>query len=201
MREWFHHLATVEQEIRFDVERFETRARDARGVRGPHPDPSQAGDHSGREDAARARRPMRPTRVVGSRRSCSTTETEIGCARNIDAGRWLLDAALDCQRTTAARPGITVIGPVDSQLIIGFLDGYRFHENSRDLNGRLISDYIKGRRSDGELTHFKIAVMGRSHRFGLSWGDRPRPAEAGRLHQPRASQSQSAAPHTPISRR
>ena len=24
MREWFHHLATVEQEIRFDVERFET---------------------------------------------------------------------------------------------------------------------------------------------------------------------------------
>ena len=23
MREWFHHLATVEQEIRFDIERYE----------------------------------------------------------------------------------------------------------------------------------------------------------------------------------
>ena len=35
MREWFHHLATVEQEIRYDIERYETHhvTPDQLGVR------------------------------------------------------------------------------------------------------------------------------------------------------------------------
>ena len=43
-----------------------------------------------------------------------------------------------------------------------FLEAYRFHEASRDLNGKLIWEYIEGRLKQGELTHFRVAVMGRA---------------------------------------
>ena len=52
MREWFHHLATVEQEIRYDIERYETQhvTPDQFGVRiRTHP---EARDHRRRQDAA-----------------------------------------------------------------------------------------------------------------------------------------------------
>jgi hypothetical protein len=77
----------------------------------------------------------------------------------------LMAAASDAP-THNPRPGITVIGPVSSSVVIDFLGEYLFHENSRDLDSDLISKYIHGRRADGELTHFRVAIMGRAKSDG-----------------------------------
>lgn len=160
MREWFHHLATVEQEIRFDVERFETEhvTPEVLGVRiRTHP-----------KLAITAAAKMQQARTADASYSGRRVQTILfnhrdaaWLLRNLQAGRNLLRATGNFTPRTA-RPGITVIGPVESELILRFLDEYRFHENSRDLNARLIGDYIRRRRTEGELTHFKVAVMGRA---------------------------------------
>ena len=102
MREWFHHLATVEQEIRYDIERYESE----------HVTPEELGARirthpklaiTAAAKMQHARGPMLPTRVAGCRRSSSTTETRMaggqhdGCAsaRRVAASR----------RSTRGSPG------------------------------------------------------------------------------------------------
>lgn len=160
MREWFHHLATVEQEIRFDIDRYEAQhiKPDELGVRiRTHP-----------KLAITAAAKMQHARTADASYSGRRLQTILFNHRDHDwlehnrvAGQKLLISAKDAT-TRPVRPGITVIGPIDSLLISDFLADYRFHENSRDLNSRLITNYIKGRRGDAELTHFNVAIMGRA---------------------------------------
>jgi hypothetical protein len=159
MREWFHHLATVEQEIRFDIERYES----------DHLTPEELGPRIRTHPklAITAASKMQSARAADASYSGRRLQTILFNHRdatwlraNLDAGRNLVRAAADVPRRTA-RPGITILGPIDSRLVLEFLKSYRFHENSRDLNGDLIARYIRGRREDGELRHFHVAVMGR----------------------------------------
>jgi hypothetical protein len=160
MREWFHHLATVEQEIRYDIERYETH----------HVTPEQLGvrirTHPKLAITAAAK--MQASRQADASYSGRRIQTILfnhrdgeWLGRNLDAARSLISAAARSPRQTP-RAGISVLGPVPSTLIVDFLGRYRFHENSRDLDGELITRYIDGRRAEGELTHFKIAIMGRA---------------------------------------
>lgn len=160
MREWFHHLATVEQEIRFDVDRFETE----------HVTPEELGVRIRTHPklAVTAAAKMQHARTADASYSGRRLQTILFNHRdlawltgNLDAVRTII-AATTASTRRIARPGITILGPIDSELVVDFLDQYRFHENSRDLNSRLITDYVRGRRADGELTHFKVAVMGRA---------------------------------------
>lgn len=166
MREWFHHLATVEQEIRNDIARYTEHIRpDELGVRiRTHPKLAITA-------AAKMQR-ARPAKASYSGRRLQTIlfnhRDREWLSENITAGRELIQATRDAPRHSPRR-GITIIGPVPSTEIIRFLSRYRFHENSRDLNSKLITTYIDDRRKDGELTHFRIAVMGRdpaSERLG-----------------------------------
>jgi hypothetical protein len=160
MREWFHHLATVEQEIRYDIERYETE----------HVTPVELGINIRTHPklaitAAAKMQAARKADASYSGRRIQTIlfnhRTEGWLKANLEAGRALIErAGIDTKRRI--RAGIDVIGPVDSRLIIGFLDEYLFHENSRDLDSKLITRYLEGRRDDGELLHFNIAVMGRA---------------------------------------
>ena len=120
MREWFHHLATVEQEIRFDVERFETE----------HVTPEELGirlrTHPKLAITAAAK--MQHARTADASYSGRRLQTILFNHRdrhwllgNLQAGRALIDAA-EGSTVRTARPGITIVGPVDSQLIIDFLD-------------------------------------------------------------------------------
>jgi hypothetical protein len=159
MREWFHHLATVEQEIRYDIERYEAE----------HVTPEEVGvrirTHPKLAITAAAK--MRSGRTADASYSGRRIQTILFNHRdrtwlenNISAGQSLVGAArTDAMRTV--RPGITILGPIPSQHVIDFLASYRFHENSRDLDGNLISRYLRGRLADGELTEFKVAIMAR----------------------------------------
>lgn len=159
MREWFHHLATVEQEIRFDVARYES-------------------DHlTPIELAPRLRtHPKLAITAAAKMQSARTTQASYSGRRlqtilfnhrdrhwlnsNLEAARSLI-GALEANDRRKVRSGIQVIEAVDSERILEFLAAYRFHENSRDLNSELISRYIRQRRAENELTHFRVAIMSR----------------------------------------
>ncbi|KUI48137.1 hypothetical protein AU198_19090 [Mycobacterium sp. GA-1199] len=159
MREWFHHLATVEQEIRYDIERLEVEhlTPEQFGVRiRTHPKLAITA-------AAKMQHAQRAQVSYAGRRLQTILfnhKDKEWLSSNIDAARALLRSVDGAERH--AKGGLSIIRGVDSQHIISFLSAYNFHENSRDLDGELISRYILSRRDEGELLKFNIAVMGRS---------------------------------------
>ena len=150
MREWFHQLATVEEEIRYDIERYETEhvRPEEVGVRiRTHPKLAITA-------AAKMRTATRAQASYSGRRIQTILFNHHDSAwleNNLAAARALVETADPGTRRTV-RSGITVTRPVSSDSILEFLDSYLFHENSRDLDGELISQYIRGRLKDGELT-------------------------------------------------
>ncbi|BBY28107.1 Z1 domain-containing protein [Mycolicibacterium sediminis] len=160
MRAWFHHLATVEQEIRYDIERLETEhlTPEEFGVRiRTHPKLAIT-------SAAKMQNARRAQASYSGRRIQTILFNHTDhdwLTENIEAGRALIAATDGCpRRPETAR--LTVIRHVSVHHVISFLNAYHFHENSRDLDGELISRYILARHDDGELPHFNIAVVGRT---------------------------------------
>lgn len=162
MQEWFHHLATVEQEIRFDIERY------AQG----HETPADFGVRirSHPKLAITSAAKMRSARKAEQSYSGRRIQTILfehaereWLEHNLDAARLLVRRAR--AQVVKGPAGARILGPIQSVELRDFLIGdgcYRFHENSRDLNGALIWEYIEGRLREGELSHFRIAVMSRS---------------------------------------
>lgn len=160
MQEWFHHLATVEQEIRFDIERY------AQGHETPQDFGPRIRSH-----------PKLAITAASKMRSAKTAEQSYSGRRiqtilfNHRDAAWL-DANLAAARALAIKaaavhdvPGQAasrILGPIPSSELREFLGEYRFHENSRDLDGKLIWEYISGRLAEGELSHFRVAVMSRA---------------------------------------
>lgn len=160
MRGWFHHLATVEQEIRYDVERLEVE----------HLTPEQFGvrirTHPSLAITSAAK--MRQARTAEASYAGRRLQTILfnhrnpeWLADNVKAARSLL-ASVQPGRVWSPRDGIEIREGIDSQHIVSFLSMYHFHENSRDLDSPLISRYILDRRDEGELLRFNVAIMGRS---------------------------------------
>lgn len=160
MRGWFHHLATVEQEIRYDVERLEVE----------HLTPEQFGvrirTHPALAITSAAK--MRNARTAEASYSGRRLQTILfnhhdseWLEDNLTAAQTLL-TAMQPEKEWSPRDGITVFEGIDSQHIVTFLSMYHFHENSRDLDSQLISRYILDRRNEGELLRFNVAIMGRS---------------------------------------
>lgn len=157
---WFHHLATVEQEVRFDIERY------SQGHEKPRDFGPRIRTHP--KLAITAASKMQHARTAQQSYSGRRIQTILfnhhdadWLRGNLTAARELASAAASVQRVTI-RPGIEVLGPLPSAEMRGFLNAYRFHEASRDLNGTLIWDYMEGRLKQEELTHFRIGVMGRA---------------------------------------
>lgn len=160
MRGWFHHLATVEQEIRYDVERLEVE----------HLTPEQFGvrirTHPSLAITSAAK--MQNARTAEASYAGRRLQTILFNHRdpewlsdNVKAARTLL-ATIEPEKVWVPRDGITILEGIDSQHIVSFLSMYHFHENSRDLDSPLISRYILDRREEGELMRFNVALMGRS---------------------------------------
>jgi len=160
MRGWFHHLATVEQEIRYDVERLEVE----------HLTPEQFGvrirTHPSLAITSAAK--MQNARTAEASYAGRRLQTILFNHRdpewltdNVKAARTLL-TTIQPEKVWSPRDGITVLEGIDSHHIVSFLSMYRFHENSRDLDNPLISRYILDRREEGELLRFNVAIMARS---------------------------------------
>ena len=160
MQEWFHHLATVEQEIRFDIERYAQS----------HETPEDFGPRirSHPKLAITSAAKMQHARKAEQSYSGRRIQTILFDHRdhewvdaNLRAARAIAERAAAIQ-TLEGPAGSRLLGPLPSVQLQQFLADYRFHVNSRDLNGKLIGEYINGRLEDGELTHFRVVVMSRS---------------------------------------
>lgn len=160
MRGWFHHLATVEQEIRYEVERLEVEhlTPEEFGVR-IRTHPSLAITSAAKMQNARTAEASYAGRRLQT--ILFNHRDPEWLADNLKAARTLL-TTVQPDREWSPRDGITILEGIDSQHIVSFLSMYRFHENSRDLDSALISRYILDRRDEGELLRFNVAIMGRS---------------------------------------
>jgi hypothetical protein len=154
---WFRHLATVEHEIRLDIERYEQQGLTPRefGVRiRTHP----------------------VLRVTGKMGAAIPAYASYGGRRiqtryflEKDAS-WLqnnVEAADELIRDTRAESGIgerlprggLLFRDVPSSVVERFLQKYRSHSDSPDLDRELMLKYIAKEHESGSLRHWSVAVM------------------------------------------
>jgi hypothetical protein len=154
---YFRHLATVEHEIRLDIERYEQQGLTPRefGVR------------------IRTHPVLRVTTKMGAARpayaSYGGRRIQTRYFLEKDA-TWLqnnVGAADDLIRDTRAASGIGESLPrggflfrdVPSDVVERFLQKYRSHPDSPDLDRELMLKYIANEHESGSLRHWSVAVM------------------------------------------
>ncbi|MGI5286171.1 Z1 domain-containing protein [Nonomuraea polychroma] len=160
LRSWFRHLATVESEIRLDIERYEEqnlRPVDV-GVRiRTHP----VLNVTTKMGAARIDYASYGGRRVQTRYFRENDEAWLRAGRS--AAEALISAAL-AEGSPVKERGIgeVVLLDVDVSHILDFLNSYRVHEDSPDLDPRLLRAYIETerRKTPPSLLKWSVAVMG-----------------------------------------
>lgn len=153
----FRHLATVEHEMRSDIERYE---------------------HEGRtplEVAVRIRThpSLLVTAKMGAARlaEASYSDTRVQpryfrvadrewLGANLDAARALVQQAAAASTVSLTDRGIVVLRDLPVHLVLDFIERYRSHENSPSLNAGLLRAYIKAENQHGALRLWNLAVMG-----------------------------------------
>jgi hypothetical protein len=164
MRGWFHHLATVEAEIRSDIERYDDEhvtPLDVGVAIRTHPKMAitAASKMRGAVDGEVSYSGRRLQTILFRNRDADWLRG------NLEATRVLLadieDRGFAMRRGSGQRGDTRIFGPVPSELVLDFLSRYQFHEASRDLESGAITRYIAERMREDELTHFHVAVLGR----------------------------------------
>ncbi|AUG75750.1 Endonuclease [Kitasatospora sp. MMS16-BH015] len=161
LAEWFRHLATVETEMRRDIDIYmtedETPLTFAVRLR-THPALRVTA-------AAKMRDAVTAASSYGGKRvQTHYFHTNAGwLGRNADAARALIKASVANAVRAEERPaeGRYVFRDVPHDLVIDFLSTYRFHEKSPENDADLIIDYIRKRVSKaGSLGRWNVAIVG-----------------------------------------
>jgi hypothetical protein len=161
LAEWFRHLATVETEMRRDIETYMTE------------------DETPLTFAVRLRtHPALRVTAAAKMRDAVTAASSYGGKRvqthyfhtnadwlrgNIAAACTLVEASAAHGSQVDERPaeGRYVFHDVPHELVIDFLTDYRFHEKSPENDADLIKGYIRKRASTaGSLQRWNIAIVG-----------------------------------------
>ncbi|WP_346536252.1 Z1 domain-containing protein [Micromonospora sp. DPT] len=164
MRQWFTHLATVEAEMRGEVDRLlvehKTPLEMAVRIR-CHPK-MRVTAPSKQKAAVRAAAAYGGA-LVESRYFPAAKRDEIDKwhADNADAVMRLLQASgTDGWQDGSATPGRRLWRDVPGDHILRFVRTYRFHEKSTDASAALIAAYIEKRMDTGGLTAWNVGVLG-----------------------------------------
>jgi len=162
LRDWFRHLATVEREMRRDIDVYmiekKTPLQFAVRIR-THPALRVTA-------AAKMRDAIRAASAFGGQRVqthyFNTVDAE-WIQNNQQAGRDLVGASLKLGTTpehNEARDHYILRG-VPFNLIIDFLDAYKFHEKSLECDAELLKKYIRLRVGMGALQTWNVALIGK----------------------------------------
>lgn len=164
LRRWFRHLAVVEHEIRGDIERYQTTV-------------STPVDFGVR---IRCHPALTVTRKLGAAVPASTSyggqriqsryfrlDEDWLVNNNAAANRLIADLVSNPIVTEAAignsgdSSGPVLFRNADVNHILRFLDTYQSHEDSPDLDRRLLTDYIRklSESDDPSLEMWNVAVM------------------------------------------
>lgn len=160
LKEYFRHLATVEHEIRLDIRRYEE----------DDIPPGEVGvrirTHPVLNVTAKMGRARTAYASYGGRRVQTRyfpEDEREWLADNLRAAGTLVgDALRDGAALDDRGSGEVLLRDVDVRHVLHFLESYRVHEDSPDLEPRLIRAYIEteNRRSPQSLLSWTVAVMG-----------------------------------------
>ncbi|NEB74379.1 Z1 domain-containing protein [Streptomyces sp. SID14478] len=161
LAEWFRHLATVEAEMRRDIDTYMTE------------------DETPLTFAVRLRtHPALRVTAAAKMRDAVTAASSYGGKRvqthyfhtnaewlrdNIAAARNLIASARSGARKVDDRSteGRYVFRDVSHETVLGFLSAYKFHEKSPENDADLITDYIRKRVATAQsLAKWNIAIVG-----------------------------------------
>jgi hypothetical protein len=163
LRDWFHHLATVENEMRRDVDLYmienKTPLQFAVRIR-THP--------SLRVTAAAKMRDAVPASSAFGGQRVQTRYFKASDAawleNNQRAGRRLVRVALDrgAHLEHDEKRDRYILRGVPHDVILAFLGEYSFHEKSVECDAVLLSKYIRRRVAKGALRTWNMALIGKA---------------------------------------
>ncbi len=164
MKDWFRHLASVEREVRNDIERYELE----------HKTPIDFGPRVATHPQLAITAASKMRAAVSAEVSYSGRRVQTIRFRHRDRD-WLINnqqVAIDLLGSArgtddvgleelAPGGGVSILRNVPARLIQEFVRSYRFSERSYDLKGDKLAAYIGAQNDVGELQRFSVAVMGR----------------------------------------
>ncbi|WP_280459708.1 Z1 domain-containing protein [Nocardia carnea] len=160
LEDWFRHIATVETEMRQDIDVYMTEGKS------PMDFAVRLRTHPALRVTAAAKMKDAVTAASsygGKRVQTRYFETTPEWLRaNQAAATKLVTAAVDKGRLDKSTvEGRYLIRDVPSDLILDFLREYRFHKKSQECDAGLISGYIEKRiRNAGTLRRWNVAIVG-----------------------------------------
>jgi hypothetical protein len=196
MRRWFAHLATVEAEMRLEIDRLleehKTPLDLAVRIR-CHPKMLVTAP-SKQKAAVRAAAAYGGV-LVESRYFLTSPEehAEEWLGSNAGAVDWLLSASERYGRHEELDEGKTLWRDVPTEYLLGFLDRYRFHGMTTEAPGKLMSAYIIKRRAMGGLHSWNVAVVGNRPRSTGGTATLPTGKEVGLVVRTRTAASKGDA--------
>ncbi|MCE3556314.1 Z1 domain-containing protein [Pseudonocardia sp. RS11V-5] len=163
LMEWFSHLATVEAEMRLDINRYMnpgvTPLNFAVRLR-THPKMSITA--KAKMTSAIPAVAAYGGQLVESRFFDVSDEGEPWLKGNATAARALVAHAAKDGTATPSRDETALFTEVPHQHVLEFLDSYSFHERSSDGDGGRIAEYIRRRVRAGALGRWSVGVIGNS---------------------------------------
>lgn len=161
LAKWFKHLATVETEMRQDINRYmtsnETPLTFAVRLR-THPKMSIT-SKAKMTDAVRAHAAY-GGQLIESRFFDVSPAGREWLARNAAAARALVSAAARHGIRESSREQTALFTDVPYSDILDFLHSYEFHEDSTDADRKRLVAYIEKRVRAGALRRWSVAVIG-----------------------------------------
>jgi hypothetical protein len=167
MRRWFAHLATVEAEMRLEIDRLleehKTPLDLAVRIR-CHPK-MRVTAPSKQKAAVRAAAAYGGALVESRYFPVAPEDQALGWLKdNEKAVRSLLEAASEHGGHESLDDGKSLWRAVPTDDVVNFVDRYQFHAMTTDAPGKLISAYIRKRHAGGGLRSWNIAVVGNQPR-------------------------------------
>lgn len=160
LQEWFNHLATVEQEIRYEIRRYRTEGLTPLDV------PVRIRSHPQLNVTSAAKMGS----AISAQMSFERRRVQTILFHHRDE-EWLrnnLEATRELVRTAVRRGhpprdlgrGRWILQDVPADQVLSFIDAYRFHEESHDLRSDLLAGYIREQNGLGELESWNVVIMG-----------------------------------------
>ncbi|GLW98209.1 Z1 domain-containing protein [Microtetraspora sp. NBRC 16547] len=161
LSEWFRHLATVETEMRRDIDIYMTETKN------PLTFAVRLRTHPALRvtQAAKMKDAVKAASAYGGQRVQTRYFHLDGqlLLDNQDAAKQLVTRAVQHATRSDAHPesGRFIFRDVPYDLVVDFLTRYRFHEKSMECDANLLIGYIKKRvRSAGSLRRWNVAIVG-----------------------------------------
>lgn len=162
LEQYFYDLATVEQEIRTDIRRYEIEQIT----------PLQFGPRIRTHPAMSITARMKMQAAVWADVSYSDRRLQTilfnhrdtsWLRQNLNAARALVRGALDAGNIPEEHNGNTLIlERVPVRLVMGFLDWYQFHQESVELQRATLQAYIREQNEEGELLWWRVGIVGKA---------------------------------------